>query len=690
MTRRGNVSPQDPYPAGRGSNRHEPDHDSVRQQFVRQRGLQQAPWPRAGGSAAAASGGDYTIGVSVADQKSLFYVAAVQGMKKAAADAGVKRSASANNNSSQQVDQVNDLLNQEVGALVFISQDSTAAAAGVKAANKADMPVIAVDQRPESGNGDLATYIATDSVKAAEALCTWVFQQMGGSGEIAILQGVLGSTAEIQRTQGCQEALDKNPNIKVVAEDTANWDETEGYKAAQNILPANPNLKAVFGESDAMGLGAAKAAQDTGKDIIFVGIDGFPTMFDGIKSGLTQATMAQQPYHMGELAVTDALQILGGGAAARRAVPGHRADQQGDRQRRQPGFYGPNAKRRAGCADPDRPSRPDHLTSPWRSPYPPQHTIRSTSRARRDRPRDQPIVKKSFSGVTVLKGVDFTVPAGKVVGLIGENGAGKSTLSSIIAGVDDPPGSMTVDGQAYRRPTPAALANGVALIHQEIRLLPELSVAENIFLGRLPAAAAVDYRTNPRRPRRWTAGHDLDPRRPVGPVDGRPAGDRDREGDHPPAALRHLRRTVGVADRHETEQMFERIRDARPGRRRRLHLPPPGRGPRRLPTASCACVTAIWSRTGRPATCRSSNWSMRWWAATSPTSTPPETQPRRSSCGSRSRPQERLLGHQLRGVRRRGVRHRRAGRRRADRGGALHRRHRPRRHRGDRWTAGSR
>src|SRR6478736_377010 len=97
-----------------------------------------------GGGAPGGSGGGEkkTIGVSVADQKSLFYVAAVQGMQAQADKRGYKLVVtSANNNSSQQVSQVNDLLTQQVGALIFTSQDSTAAAAGVKAANKAQVPV---------------------------------------------------------------------------------------------------------------------------------------------------------------------------------------------------------------------------------------------------------------------------------------------------------------------------------------------------------------------------------------------------------------------------------------------------------------------------------------------------------------------------------------------------------------------
>ena len=267
-----------------------------------------------GFASGALAAGKMPIGVSVADQKSLFYVAAVEGMKDAAAKAGYElKIQAASNNSSLQVKQVQDLLVQNVGALIFISQDSTAAAAGVKAANKASVPVIAVDQKPESGAGKLETYIATDSVAAGRDLCTWLFTQMGSKGNLAVLQGVLGSTAELQRSQGCQEALAKFPDIKVVAKQSANWDETEAYKATQNILTANPDLNAVFGESDAMALGAAKAAKQAGRSgMMFVGIDGFPTMFQAIKGGLVQACKAQSPYNMGVTAVNDAIKIMDG------------------------------------------------------------------------------------------------------------------------------------------------------------------------------------------------------------------------------------------------------------------------------------------------------------------------------------------------------------------------------------------
>ncbi|MBS0122812.1 sugar ABC transporter ATP-binding protein [Thetidibacter halocola] len=97
-------------------------------------------------------------------------------------------------------------------------------------------------------------------------------------------------------------------------------------------------------------------------------------------------------------------------------------------------------------------------------------------------------IVKSYGSIEVLKSVDLTLRPGTVLGLIGENGAGKSTFNNIIAGVVAPSGGeMVLDGAPYAPQSPSdALARGVALIHQEIRLLPELSVAENLFLGRLP------------------------------------------------------------------------------------------------------------------------------------------------------------------------------------------------------------
>lgn len=105
-------------------------------------------------------------------------------------------------------------------------------------------------------------------------------------------------------------------------------------------------------------------------------------------------------------------------------------------------------------------------------------------------------VTKAYGGTHALKGVDFAVRPGQITALIGENGAGKSTLMKILAGVEQPSsGQILLDGEpvSFSGPT-EALAHGVAIIHQELNLCPNLSIADNIFLAReRTRLATVDY-----------------------------------------------------------------------------------------------------------------------------------------------------------------------------------------------------
>ena len=109
----------------------------------------------------------------------------------------------------------------------------------------------------------------------------------------------------------------------------------------------------------------------------------------------------------------------------------------------------------------------------------------------------QPILElsgigKTFGGVTALTGVDFALLPGEVHGLVGENGAGKSTLMKIIAGVHAGyDGEMRVDGRpVHFRSARDALAAGIGMVHQELSIVPSLSVAENVFLGHQPTNGA--------------------------------------------------------------------------------------------------------------------------------------------------------------------------------------------------------
>ena len=99
-------------------------------------------------------------------------------------------------------------------------------------------------------------------------------------------------------------------------------------------------------------------------------------------------------------------------------------------------------------------------------------------------------ITKAFGGVEALRGVDFALSAGEIHGLVGENGAGKSTLMKIIAGVHaEFSGRFVLDGRETRfRSVRDALAAGIAMVHQELSVVPDLSVAENVFLGAQPTS----------------------------------------------------------------------------------------------------------------------------------------------------------------------------------------------------------
>ena len=95
-------------------------------------------------------------------------------------------------------------------------------------------------------------------------------------------------------------------------------------------------------------------------------------------------------------------------------------------------------------------------------------------------------IRKSFGNVAVLKGVDFATRAGEIHALMGENGAGKSTLMKIAGGIfPDYDGEIAIDGLPVRfQGTRDATRHGVAVIHQELNLVPGMTVADNIFSAR--------------------------------------------------------------------------------------------------------------------------------------------------------------------------------------------------------------
>ena len=130
-------------------------------------------------------------------------------------------------------------------------------------------------------------------------------------------------------------------------------------------------------------------------------------------------------------------------------------------------------------------------------------------------------IAKEFPGTKALKGVDFSLNAGEVHALIGENGAGKSTLIKIIAGLyQQDAGTIEVEGKAVEFHSPAdSLEHRIKVVYQELDLVPDLSIAENVFLGNLPKKAlrAVDWQALYSRTSELLLdlGLDIDPEVPI-------------------------------------------------------------------------------------------------------------------------------------------------------------------------------
>ncbi len=100
---------------------------------------------------------------------------------------------------------------------------------------------------------------------------------------------------------------------------------------------------------------------------------------------------------------------------------------------------------------------------------------------------------KSFPGCTRLDDVHLDLRHGEVLAVVGENGAGKSTLMKLLSGIDHPDsGEFFLDGEPYTPTQPRhAQELGISIIHQELNLMPDLTVAQNIFIGREPRVAGV-------------------------------------------------------------------------------------------------------------------------------------------------------------------------------------------------------
>ena len=275
------------------------------------RGESAAPTAAGGEGEGGCSGA--SLGLAVANLNANFFNQIKQSVEAAAQEAGATVQVSdAGGDSATQVNQIQDFITRSVKAIIYIPAGATAASVPVKAAERANIPVVNVDRNAADAPGK--TFIASDSVAAAKTLGDWVVQQRNGQGNVAIIQGQIGTTPQVDRQKGFEEALQAAPGMQVVAQQTSDWDPDKSFRVAQDMIQANPNINVFFGQSDQIAQGAARAVAGANLNPkpLVVGFDGDPAGLQDVKDGKLDATMVQQTQLMGRLAVESACDIIAG------------------------------------------------------------------------------------------------------------------------------------------------------------------------------------------------------------------------------------------------------------------------------------------------------------------------------------------------------------------------------------------
>ena len=122
-----------------------------------------------------------------------------------------------------------------------------------------------------------------------------LFEKIGGKGNLVHITGYPGSSAEIARTLGVDRALKEYPDIKLVARQPGNWNQIDSRRVMEDLIVANPQIDAVFGQNDSVGVGAMQALEDAGLKVPVVGLDGNKETMDLIKEGRFFATISFTP-----------------------------------------------------------------------------------------------------------------------------------------------------------------------------------------------------------------------------------------------------------------------------------------------------------------------------------------------------------------------------------------------------------
>lgn len=263
------------------------------------------------GNSMIASADGVKIGVSVADQSNVFYIDIVEGMEAAAKEGDELIIVDAGFDSAKQLNDIDDMIQQGVSAMLIDPVDSNAIKAAVAACDEAGIPVIAYNSPL---NFEIASTVASDNYMAGELVGNALGEALEGKGKVAMLTYNVAEVC-LDRANGFKDALTENyPDIEIVEEQEIQPGTDTALPVAENILQAYPDLAGFFALNDPSALGCVAAVESAGllDQVKIVGVDGSDEGKAAIIEEKMLASAAQHPVEIGSIAVETAYAVIAG------------------------------------------------------------------------------------------------------------------------------------------------------------------------------------------------------------------------------------------------------------------------------------------------------------------------------------------------------------------------------------------
>ncbi|MEZ9567478.1 ribose ABC transporter substrate-binding protein RbsB [Vibrio splendidus] len=251
-----------------------------------------------------------TMAIVLSTLNNPFFVTMKDGAEAKAEELGYKLIVlDSQNDPSKELSNIEDLTIRGVKAILINPTDSDAVSNAIRIANRSNIPVLTLDRG--ASRGDVVSHIASDNVIGGEMAGHFIMEKVGEKAKVIQLEGIAGTSAARERGEGFMNAVNGS-DLELLASQPADFDRTKGLNVMENLLAANPDVQAVFAQNDEMALGALRAVQASGKDVMIVGFDGTEDGIAAVNRGLLGATVAQQPDLIGSLGVEIADKVLKG------------------------------------------------------------------------------------------------------------------------------------------------------------------------------------------------------------------------------------------------------------------------------------------------------------------------------------------------------------------------------------------